>query len=200
MIDVEYMDDPSVNKIKLDAYALELRLAGKKYREIGEALGVSYERARQRVASGRRTAGTIERHNNATIMGNLMVSTRLRNGIINFNADDMTFNMFLKNTSLEQFRKMPNLGEVTCMELIYMLHQKKLPKDKIRAWVNRKEKRKLDARIPTIPEVKYETCQKYVIDKDRMFMGHLCNQPLTSTQRKYCAVHKILWRGLNNGH
>jgi len=132
--------DSSINRIKLDAYALELRLSGKTYRKIGEALGVSHERARQRVAYGYRTAGAIERHNNATKMCDLMVSTRLRNGIINFNADDMTFNKFLRTTSLEQFRKMPNLGEVTCGELIDALRQKKVPKDKIKAWINRKKK------------------------------------------------------------
>lgn len=187
------MDNPSVNRIKLAEYALNLRLSGKTYRKIGEALGVSHERARQRVACGYRTAGTIERHNKATKMGDLMVSTRLSHDTKGDKFSDMTFNKFLKTTSLEDFMEIPEIGKVTCQELIDVLRQKKVSEDKIDAWINRKKKKKKKPRsdkgITTGPQIKYDTCQRYVVDKGRMFMGRLCNQPLTSKQRKYCENH-----------
>jgi len=185
--------DSSINRIKLDAYALELRLSGKTYRKIGEALGVSHERARQRVAYGYRTAGAIERHNNATKMGDLMLSTRLSHAIEYeySNFSDMTFNKFLKTTSLANFMEIPNVGKVTCQEIIDVLRQKKVSEDKIEVWIKIKKNKKprSDKGITTGPKIKYDTCQRYVVDKGRMFMGRLCNQPLTSKQRKYCENH-----------
>ena len=187
------MDNPSVNRIKLNEYALNLRLSGKTYRKIGEALGVSHERARQRVARGYRTAGTIERHNKATKMGDLMVSARLSCNLKCDEFSDMTFSKFLKTTSLEDFIKIPEVGKVTCQELIDALRKKKVSEDKIDAWINRKKKKKKKPRsdkgITTGPQIKYDTCQRYVIFKGRMFMGRLCYKPLTSNQRKYCENH-----------
>jgi len=187
------MDNLSINRIKLDAYALKLRLSGKTYRKIGEALGVSHERARQRVAYGYRTAGAIERHNNATKMGDLMLSTRLSHAIEYeySNFSDMTFNKFLKTTSLANFMEIPNVGKVTCQEIIDVLRQKKVSEDKIEVWINKKKEKKprSDKGITTGPQIKYDTCQRYVIFKGRMVMGRLCHKPLTSKQRKYCENH-----------
>jgi len=194
----------SVNRIKLNEYALKLRLSGKTYREIGEVLGVSYERARQRINKAKRDRLnpvkkeqiTIKRHNEATKMGDLIVSSKLTFGIKhgsykNICFSDMTFNKFLKTTSLEDFLEIPNIGKSTGQELIEVLRKKKVSEDKIEVWINKKKKKKprSDKGITTGPQIKYDTCQRYVVDKGRMVMGRLCNQPLTSKQRKYCENH-----------
>jgi hypothetical protein len=103
----------------------------------------------------------------------------------------MTFNKFLKTTSLEDFLEIPNVGKSTGQELIKVLRKKKVSEDKIEVWINKKKEKKprSDKGITTGPQIKYDTCQRYVVDKGRMVMGRLCNQPLTSKQRKYCENH-----------
>ena len=51
--------------VRLNQYAMEQRIAGKFFREIGEELGVGVERARQRVYWGFRYAKKYERDKNA---------------------------------------------------------------------------------------------------------------------------------------
>jgi len=70
-----------MTKINLNKYAMEQRIAGKLLREIGEEMGVGVERARQRVAWGFRHAEKYERDKNATTMGDLFISERLKNVI-----------------------------------------------------------------------------------------------------------------------
>jgi hypothetical protein len=58
------------------------------------------------------------------------------------------------------------------------------------------KKKRSDAGIPSGPEEKYDTCQRYVISEGRMFMGKLCNEPLLPIQKKYCGKHKAERFGL----
>ena len=143
------MDNPTVERIKLNEYALFLRDAGKTYREIGEVLGVSLERARQRVARGRRETLSVERDKDAEIMGYLLGSTRLTNGIKNMewvlgrikpryvDMRNWTFSQFLDRTSLRQFRSLYNTGRATSDELISILRVKGADPEKIEAWIQR---------------------------------------------------------------
>ena len=57
------------DKINLNEYALKLRRDGKTFKQIGDELGVSRERARQRVAWASRHEKKLERHEAATTMG-----------------------------------------------------------------------------------------------------------------------------------
>ena len=130
------MDNPTVERIKLNEYALFLRDAGRTYREIGEA-------------RGRRETLSVERDKDAELMGDLLGSTRLTNGIKNMewvlgrikprNVDmrNWTFSQFLDRTSLRQFRSMYNIGRATSDELISILRVKGADPEKIEAWIQR---------------------------------------------------------------
>tara|TARA_Y100000385_G_scaffold113117_1_gene117317 strand:+ start:258 stop:833 length:576 start_codon:yes stop_codon:yes gene_type:complete len=186
-----------MTKINLNKYAMEQRIAGKLLREIGEEMGVGVERARQRVAWGFRYEEKYERDKNATTMGDLFLSARLSNGIKNMDAKEMTFDEFLENVSQQKMIDTPNIGKSCVKELINALQQKRVSEEKISAWLNVKikkikkvKKKRCDAGIPNGPEEKFETCQQYVIHEGRAFMGSLCNQPLTSQQKKYCSIHR----------
>ena len=87
--------------------------------------------------------------------------------------------------------EIPKVGKATCRELIDVVRQKKVAEDKIEVWIKKKKKKKprSDKGLTTGPQIKYDTCQRYVVDKGRMFMGRLCNQPLTSKKRKYYENH-----------
>jgi len=59
---------------------------------------------------------------------------------------------------------------------------------KISAWLNVKIKinKNKGWYLPVIskpPEEIYKTCQRYIIDEGRMFMGELCNEPLPQQQK-----------------
>ena len=183
-----------MTKINLNKYAMEQRIAGKLLREIGEELGVGRERARQRVAWGFRYAEKYERDKNAKTMGDLFLSARLSNGIKNMDAKEMTFDEFLENVSQQKMIDTPNIGKSCVKELINALQQKRVSEEKISAWLNvkiKKVKKKPMARLwQRGPEEKFETCQQYVIGEGRAFMGKLCEEPLTSQQKKYCSVHR----------
>jgi hypothetical protein len=56
--------------------------------------------------------------------------------------------------------------------------------------VKKPKNKRCDAGIPNGPEEKHNTCQRYVIDEGRMFVGKLCNEPLRPMQKKYCTKHK----------
>jgi hypothetical protein len=56
--------------------------------------------------------------------------------------------------------------------------------------VKKPKNKRCDAGIPNGPEEKHDTCQRYVIDEGRMFVGKLCNEPLRPMQKKYCTKHK----------
>ena len=179
---------------KLNQYALELRRSGKLLREIGEELGVGRERARARIAMGARFEKVFELGKNATTMGDLFISERLKNVIKNIPANHMTFDEFLENVSQQNLMDTPNAGKMCVKELAETLRNKNVSKEKIKTWLNVKikkvKKKRCDAGIPNGPEEKHDTCQRYVIAKGRMFIGELCNDPLTSRQKKYCTKHK----------
>jgi DNA-directed RNA polymerase alpha subunit len=179
------------DQINLNEYALKLRRDGKTFKQIGDELGVSRERARQRVAWASRHEDKLERHEAATTMGDLFMSERAMNTIKNLSALDMTFDEFLDNVSHKKMMYTPNLGKVTAKEIINTLKEKNVSKEKLAKWENKKTKKKRrDAGIPKGPEEKYDTCQKYVIDEGRRVMGRLCNEPLTPKQKKFCDKHK----------
>lgn len=178
----------------LNQYALELRRSGKLFREIGAELGVSLEHARCRVVMGERFEKAFERGKNAKIMKDLLISGRLRSGIMNMDATEMTFDEFLDNVSQQKMLDTPNVGKSCVQELINAFRVKKISEEKIKEWLSVKikktKKKRRDAGIPKGPEEKYDTCQKYVIDKGRRVMGRLCNEPLTPKQKKFCDKHK----------
>jgi hypothetical protein len=183
--------------VRLNQYAMELRRSGKLLREIGEELGVGKERARVRVVMGEIFEKLCERDKNAKTMGDLFLSARLKNVIKGIPADHMTFNEFLKNVSQHKIRDIPNSGKMCVKELAETLRNKNVPENKISAWLNVKiekvkkpKNKRCDAGIPNGPEEKHNTCQRYVIDEGRMFVGKLCNEPLRPMQKKYCTKHK----------
>ena len=179
---------------KLNQYALELRRSGKLLREIGEELGVSRERARSRIAMGARFEKVFELGKNATTMGDLFISARLKNVIKNIPANHMTFDEFLENVSQQKMMDTPNAGKMCVKELVNALREKEVSEEKISAWLNvkiKKVKKKPMARLwQRGPEEKHDTCQRYVIAEGRLFMGSLCNEPLLPRQKKYCTKHK----------
>jgi len=128
----------SVQKIIKNKYALDCRLAGKTYREIGESLGVSAERARSRVIAARREAGTVDRHQAAKTIGDLMLSVRLKNGLRHYGADSMTFDEFIDTTTPRWHREVYNVGKSSSEELLAALRIKGVPEHKIEAWEKRK--------------------------------------------------------------
>ncbi len=131
--------NPSVRRIKLNQYALDLRLSGKKYREVAKALGgVSLERARQRVAAGRREAGRVNRHKNATTIGDLMLSVQLSSGLKSYGADSMTFEEFIDTTTPRWYREVYGIGHAFSEELLKALREKGVSEHKIKAWKKRK--------------------------------------------------------------
>ena len=183
--------------IQLNQYAMEQRIAGKLLREIGEELGVGVERARTRVALGFRYAEKYERDKNATTMGDLFISERLKNVIKNISAEHMTFDEFLENVSQQNLMNTPNAGKMCVKELVNVFREKEVSEEKTKAWLNVKikkvkkvKKKRCDAGIPNGPEEKHDTCQRYVISENRLFMGSLCNEPLLPRQKKYCTKHK----------
>ena len=183
--------------VRLNQYAMEQRIAGKLFREIGEELGVGVERARQRVYWGFRHSGKYERDKNAKTMGDLFISERLKNIIKGIPADHMTFDEFLENFSQQRLMDTENFGKMCVKELAETLRNKNVSEEKIKAWLNVKikkvkkvKKKRCDAGIPNGPEEKHDTCQRYVIHEGRMFMGSLCNEPLLPRQKKYCTKHK----------
>jgi len=179
---------------KLNQYALELRRSGKLLREIGEELGVGRERARARIAMGARFEKVFELGKNATTMGDLFISARLKNVIKNIPANHMTFDEFLENVSQQKMMDTPNAGKMCVKELVNALREKEVSEEKISAWLNvkiKKVKKKPMARLwQRGPEEKHDTCQRYVIAEGRLFMGSLCNEPLLPRQKKYCTKHK----------
>ena len=179
---------------KLNQYALELRRSGKLLREIGEELGVGKERARVRIAMGARFEKVFELGKNATTMGDLFISARLKNVIKNIPANHMTFDEFLENVSQQNLMDTPNAGKMCVKELVNALREKEVSEEKISAWLNvkiKKVKKKPMARLwQRGPEEKHDTCQRYVIAEGRLFMGSLCNEPLLPRQKKYCTKHK----------
>ena len=180
--------------VRLNQYAMEQRIAGKLFREIGEELGVGVERARQRVYWGFRYSGKYERDKNAKTMGDLFISERLKNIIKGITADHMTFDEFLENVSQQKMMDTPNAGKMCVKELVNALREKEVSEEKISAWLNvkiKKVKKKPMARLwQRGPEEKHDTCQRYVIAEGRLFMGSLCNEPLLPRQKKYCTKHK----------
>ena len=180
--------------VRLNQYAMEQRIAGKLFREIGEELGVGVERARQRVYWGFRYSGKYERDKNATTMGDLFISERLKNIIKGITADHMTFDEFLENFSQQKLMDTENFGKMCVKELAETLRNKNVSEEKISAWLNvkiKKVKKKPMARLwQRGPEEKHDTCQRYVIAEGRLFMGSLCNEPLLPRQKKYCTKHK----------
>ena len=180
---------------KLNQYALELRRSGKLLREIGEELGVGMERARSRIAMGARFEKVFELGKNATTMGDLFISARLSNGIKNMDAKEMTFDEFLENVSQQKMMDTPNIGKMCVKELVNALREKEVSEEKISAWLNVKIKinKNKGWYLPVIskpPEEIYKTCQRYIIDEGRLFMGSLCSEPLPPQQKKYCTKHK----------
>jgi hypothetical protein len=180
--------------VRLNQYAMEQRIAGKLFREIGEELGVGVERARQRVYWGFRYSGKYERDKNAKTMGDLFISERLKNIIKGITADHMTFDEFLENFSQQKLMDTENFGKMCVKELAETLRNKNVSEEKISAWLNvkiKKVKKKPMARLwQRGPEEKHDTCQRYVIAEGRLFMGSLCNEPLLPRQKKYCTKHK----------
>ena len=130
------MEPPFVNQ-----YAMEQRIAGKLLREIGEELGVGVERARTRVALGFRYAEKYERDKNATTMGDLFISERLKNVIKNISADHMTFDEFLENVSQQNLMDTPNAGKMCVKELVNVFREKEVSEEKTKAWLNVKIKK-----------------------------------------------------------
>ena len=180
--------------VRLNQYAMEQRIAGKFFREIGEELGVGVERARQRVYWGFRYAEKYELDKNAKTMGDLFLSERLKNVIKGISADHMTFNKFLDTISQQNLMDTPNAGKMCVKELVNVFREKEVSEEKTKAWLNvkiKKVKKKPMARLwQRGPEEKHDTCQRYVISEGRLFMGSLCSEPLLPRQKKYCTKHK----------
>ena len=183
--------------VRLNQYAMEQRIAGKFFREIGEELGVGVERARQRVYWGFRYAEKYELDKNAKTMGDLFLSERLKNVIKGISADHMTFNKFLDTISQQNLMDTPNAGKMCVKELAETLRNKNVSEEKIKAWLNVKfkkvkkvKKKRMARHWQRGPEEKHDTCQRYVIHEGRVFMGSLCNEPLLPRQKKYCTKHK----------
>jgi len=128
----------SVQKIIKNKYALDCRLAGKTYREIGESLGVSAERARHRVIAARREAGTVERHQAAKTIGDLMLSRSLKDGLKYYGASNMTFDEFIDTTTPRWYKGVEGVGKTFSEELLQALRKKGVPEHKIEAWKKRK--------------------------------------------------------------
>jgi predicted DNA-binding transcriptional regulator len=181
----------------INQYALKLRRSGKLLREIGEELGVSKERARTRVIMGTRQEKVFERGKNATTMGDLFMSYKPMAAIKHLEAENMTFTEFLENISQQTLVETIHIGKAAVKEILYELRKKNVPEEIIQNWegvkfvkIKKTKKKRRDAGIPNGPEEKHDTCQRYVIDKGRRVMGKLCNEPLTSKQKKFCAKHK----------
>ena len=136
--------------IQLNQYAMEQRIAGKLLREIGEELGVGVERARTRVALGFRYAEKYERDQNATTMGDLFISERLKNVIKNIAADHMTFDEFLENVSQQNLMDTPNAGKMCVKELVNVFREKEVSEEKTKAWLN--------VKIKKVKKVKKKRC------------------------------------------
>ena len=128
------------DKINLNEYALKLRRDGKTFKKIGDELGVSIERARQRVAWGSRHEDKLELHEAATTMGDLFMSARAMNTINTLSALDMTFDEFLDNVSHKKMMYTPNLGKVTAKEIINMLKEKNVSEEKLAKWEGKNKK------------------------------------------------------------
>lgn len=187
----------AIGSYDINAYALKLRRSGKLLREIGDELGVSQERARCRVIIGARQEKVFERSKNATTMGDLFMSYKPMYAIKHLNAENMTFTEFLENISQQKLVETIHIGKAAVQEILYELRKKNVSEKTIQDWLNVKfkkvkkvKKKRFDAGIPRGPEEKFETCQQYVIHEGRIFMGSLCNKPLTSQQKKYCSIHK----------
>jgi hypothetical protein len=183
--------------VRLNQYAMELRRSGKLLREIGEELGVGKERARVRVVMGEIFEKLCERDKNAKTMGDLFLSARLKNVIKNLGAKNMTFTQFLENISQQTLVETIHIGKAAVKEILYELRKKNVPEKTIQDWINvefkkvkKPKNKRCDAGIPNGPEEKHNTCQRYVIDEGRMFVGKLCNEPLRPMQKKYCTKHK----------
>ena len=181
----------------INQYALKLRRSGKLLREIGEELGVSKERARTRVILGTRQEKAFERGKNTTIMGDLFMSYKPMAAIKHLGAENMTFTEFLENVSQQKLVETIHVGKEAVKEILYELRKKNVSEKIIQDWLNvefkkvkKVKKKRCDAGIPNGPEEKFETCQQFVIDEGRMFMGSLCNEPLLTKQKKYCTEHK----------
>ena len=181
----------------INQYALKLRRSGKLLREIGEELGVSKERARNRVWLGTRQEKVFERGKNATTMGDLFMSYKPMAAIKHLGAENMTFTQFLENISQQTLVETIHIGKAAVKEILYELRKKNVPEKTIQDWINvefkkvKKVKKKPMARLwQRGPEEKHNTCQRYVIAEGRLFMGSLCNEPLLPRQKKYCTNHK----------
>jgi hypothetical protein len=181
----------------INQYALKLRRSGKLLREIGEELGVSSSRAKSRVIFGTRQEKVFERGKNATTMGDLFMSYKPMAAIKNLGAKNMTFTQFLENISQQTLVETIHIGKAAVKEILYELRKKNVPEKTIQDWINvefkkvkKPKNKRCDAGIPNGPEEKHNTCQRYVIDEGRMFVGKLCNQPLRPMQKKYCTKHK----------
>ena len=125
----------------LNQFALGLGRSGKHFREIGAELGVSLEQARCRVVMGERFEKAFERGKNAKIMKDLLISGRLRSGIMNMDATEMTFDEFLDNVSQQKMLDTPNVGKSCVQELINAFRVKKFSEEKIKEWLNIKIKK-----------------------------------------------------------
>lgn len=133
-----YEKNASVRRVELNKYALDLRLEGKTYREIGASLGVSAERARQRVCAAKREEGAVERHQRAEIIGDLLLSVRLKNGLKHYGAHSMTFDEFISTTTHRWYRDVENVDVVSAEELLAALRSKGVSDEKIDLWKKRK--------------------------------------------------------------
>jgi hypothetical protein len=128
-------------------------------------------------------------------MGDLFLSARLKNVIKGIPADHMTFNEFLENVSQHKIRDIPNSGKMCVKELAETLRNKNVPENKISAWLNVKiekvkkpKNKRCDAGIPNGPEEKHNTCQRYVIDEGRMFVGKAMQRATKANAEKI--LHK----------
>ena len=186
-----------IGTYEINQHALKLSRSGKTLREIGNELGVSRERARSRIIMGTRQEEVFERGKNATTMGDLFMSYKPRYAIRFLGAENMTFTEFLENVSQQKLVETIHVGKVAVKEILYELRKKNVSEKIIQDWLNvefkkvkKVKKKRSDQGIKRGPEEKFETCQQYVIQEGRAFMGSLCNQPLTSQQKKYCSIHR----------
>ena len=127
--------------VRLNQYAMEQRIAGKLFREIGEELGVGVERARQCVYWGFRYTEKYERDKNAKTMGDLFISERLKNVVKFIPADHMTFDEFLENVSQQNLMDIRNAGKMCVKELVNALQEKEVSEEKISAWLLPRQKK-----------------------------------------------------------
>ena len=160
-------------------------------------MGVSSSRAKSRVIFGTIQEKVFERGKNATTMGDLFMSYKPMAAIKNLGAKNMTFTQFLENISQQTLVETIHIGKAAVKEILYELRKKNVPEKTIQDWINvefkkvkKPKNKRCDAGIPNGPEEKHNTCQKYVIDEGRMFVGKLCNEPLRPMQKKYCTKHK----------